>query len=97
MDKVTLALLLIAVVHIVGAAVLIALLMDSREWRQWWPRDDRGGGDDPPPDDGGPPLPDAGSADARLRTEHDRFGHRRRRVRSAPEPERRPARERTAR
>ena len=89
------ALLLIAVVHIVGAAVLVALLMDAREWRDWWPRDDRGGGGEDPPSGGGPPLPDAGPADARLRSEHDRLAQRRKRVRS--EPERRPARERTAR
>jgi hypothetical protein len=96
-DKVTLALLLISVVHLVGAGLLVALLFDGRDgadWRGWWPRDDGRGPDDPPPA-GGPPLPSAEPADVRLRTVHDRIAarrRRRRRLRSAPEPERVPVR-----
>jgi hypothetical protein len=91
-DKVTLALLLIGVVHVLGAVLLFALLFDAGDVHRWWPRDDRR--DDPPPADDGPPLPSADPADMRLRDEHDRLGRRRLRVRGPAGPERAPGRER---
>lgn len=95
MDKVTAALLLIAVVHVAATAVLLAALVDGDAgWRAWRPGgggDDGGSGPDAPsggsPSGGdGLPLPDADPAGMRLRSGHERLADRRR-------IERRPARE----
>ena len=82
-----LALTLTVVVHLVGLATLVAVLLhnDDIDWRSWWPRDDddgRGGPGAPPH----PPLPDAARARARMR-EPARLGD------AYPPRERRPARE----
>jgi hypothetical protein len=71
------ALLLTALVHIVGAGVLVWGMLDGKrpDWRALWPRDDDGGGGGPGGDpaprptrpSGGLPLPDAAPAPVRLR------------------------------
>jgi hypothetical protein len=93
------AIALTVIVHILGAAVLIAVLLDGEkiDWRgTLFPRDDDGGGGpgwDPPRDDdpgagGGvlapPILPDAAPSPVRLR-EPGRIGE------GYPKPARRPA------
>lgn len=83
-----LALALTVVVHIVGLAALVGVLLhnDDIGWRDIWPGDDDGGRPrrpDPPPP---LPLPDAEQARARLR-EGGRLQD------AYPRPERRPARE----
>jgi hypothetical protein len=92
------AILLTLVVHVLGAAVLVAVLLDGEhvDWRgTLFPRDDDNGGgpgfDPPPVDDGGDgggilaptPLPDAAPSPVRLR-EPGRIG-------DAYRPSRRPA------
>jgi hypothetical protein len=92
------AIVLTLVVHVLGAAVLVAVLLDGEkiDWRgTLFPRDDDGPGPgfDPPPappepDGGGilapAPLPDAAPSPVRLR-EPGRIGE------SYPRPTRRPA------
>jgi hypothetical protein len=70
------ALLLTALVHVLGAGVLIWAMLDGQrpDWRALWPKDDDGGGGS-----GGPfaprrprgsgelPLPDAAPAPVRMR------------------------------
>jgi hypothetical protein len=90
------AILLLAVVHIAGAALLIGLMFDGTDsaWRGWWPHDDRP--EDPGPEPADPPagtlpLPDAAPAALRLR-EPGRLAdahERHRRPEHAPEPARR--------
>lgn len=90
------ALTLTAVVHVVGAVVLVWAMFDGEDrpdWRSLWPRDDEGGrGGSPPvdppangPSDGGLRLPDdAVPARMRLRAPgHLADGH--------PRPARRPS------
>jgi hypothetical protein len=92
------AIVLTLVVHVLGAAVLVAVLLDGEkiDWRgALFPRDDDGPGPgfDPPPAPPGPdgggilaptPLPDAAPSPVRLR-EPGRIGE------SYPRPARRPA------
>lgn len=92
------AILLTLVVHLLGAAILVAVLLDGEhvDWRgTLFPRDDGGPGPgpDPAPADGGPsgdgvlaptPLPDAAPSPVRLR-EPGRIGE------TYPRPARRPA------
>jgi hypothetical protein len=92
------AIVLTLVVHVLGAAVLVAVLLDGEkiDWRgTLFPRDDDGPGPgfDPPPAPPGPdgggilapvPLPDAAPSPVRLR-EPGRIGE------SYPRPIRRPA------
>jgi hypothetical protein len=89
------AIVLTLVAHVLGAAVLVAVLLDGEQidWRgTLFPRDDDGPGpgfDDPPPpppsgDGGHTPLPDATPSAVRLR-EPGRIGE------SYPRPARRPA------
>jgi hypothetical protein len=96
-DSPTAALLLTVAVHIVAVAVLLWAIFDGErfEWRRWWTDDgDDGGGPSGAPDGPGGdalPLPDAEPAGLRIRTEHDRLGDTRRRLRRpehAPEPAR---------
>ena len=67
------ALLLTALVHVLGAGVLIWAMLDGQrlDWRSFWPRDDGddggGGGPDAPRGPGAPPLPDAVPARVRMR------------------------------
>jgi len=96
--KETAALALIALVHLLGAAMLVWAIGTGGgvDWRGWWPRDD---GPEPPEPPAGPPggpvlLDTAAPAAARLRTEHERLAdaHRRaRRPEHAPDRERTPA------
>jgi hypothetical protein len=96
-DKPTVAILLTLGAHVVGLLLLFSLLLEGKglSWREWWPGDDDGG--DPPapapdgPGDDGVPLDGAQPAGVRLRTEHERLGAARRRVRRpahAPQPDR---------
>jgi hypothetical protein len=94
------AIVLTLVVHVLGAAVLVAVLLDGEkiDWRgTLFPRDDDGGGggpgfDPPPAGDGGDgggilapaPLPDAAPSPVRLR-EPGRIAEK------TPRPSRRPA------
>jgi hypothetical protein len=102
------AIMLTVVVHILGAAVLVAVLLDGDniDWRgTLFPRDDDGGGPgwDPPsdvdPGDGGgvvasPALPDAAPSPVRLREPgRIREGYPKPARRPAHTPERSPARE----
>jgi hypothetical protein len=96
--KETAAVLLITVVHLVGVAVLLWLVLGNErvDWRDWWPRDDRPEPPAPvapPPSGGGLPLAEADPAGVRLRTEHERLADARRRSRR-PEhaPDRSPER-----
>jgi hypothetical protein len=98
------AIVLTLVVHVLGAAVLVLVLLDGEhvDWRGLlWPRDDdgRGGPDldppsepDPTPSGGLLPLPDAAPSAVRLR-EPGRIGegHPRPARRPAHAPERTPA------
>ena len=92
------AIVLTVIVHFLGAAVLVAVLLDGEkiDWRgTLFPRDDDGGGGpgweppvEPGPTGGGgvvtPPLPDAGPSPVRLREPG--------RIREGyPRPSRRPA------
>jgi hypothetical protein len=69
------ALGLTALVHVLGAIILVWAMLDGEEevdWRGWWPRDDDGRGPDLAPEpqapEGGLPLPDAVPSAVRLRT-----------------------------
>jgi hypothetical protein len=77
------ALLLTVLAHLVGAAVLVANLLDGdADWRgSLWPRDDDDRGPEPPP----PPAPpgDGTASPVRLR-QHGRIGD------AYPPPARRP-------
>jgi hypothetical protein len=96
-----LALTLTVVVHIIGAAGLVAVIVRNEEvdWRSWWPRDDDGpaGPEAPePPPAGGDrlPLPGAAPSGVRLREPGrlaDGYPRPSRRPAHAPEPEREPA------
>lgn len=96
------ALMLVLLVHVVGAGALIWALMGDEGWdglRGWWPRDDDPFEDevvDPEPDRprDGLPLP-AGAAPSTVRLRApgrlaDAKPRRRRRPAHAPEPTRRP-------
>lgn len=98
------ALLLTLVVHILGAAVLVLVLLDGEkvDWRgTFWPRDDDGPGPsfeppepDPAPSGDGLPLPDAAPAAVRLREPgRIRDGYPKPSRRPEHAPERTPARE----
>jgi len=99
------AILLTLVVHVLGAAVLVAVLLDGEkiDWRgTLWPRDDDGGpgpGFDPPspdpsPSGAGMSLPDAGPSPVRLREPgRIREGYPKPSRRPAHTPERAPSRE----
>ena len=88
------AILLTLVVHVLGAAVLVLVLLDGEkiDWRgTFWPRDDDGPGPDwdpPEPDPsapgGGLPLPTSSPSRFRLRRKS-------RIAESYPKPSRRPA------
>jgi len=69
--KEVIALSLTALVHVIGAGVLIWAMIDGErlDWRSFWPRDDDGGGRGPdaPRGPGEPPLPDAIQAPVRMR------------------------------
>jgi len=102
------ALVLTAVVHMIGAVVLVWAMFDDEnrpDWRSLWPRDDDGGGggggsgpDEPQPGrggGGGPELlPESRPPRVRLR-EHGRLADafaRERRPGHVPEPARAPER-----
>ena len=98
------ALTIVAVVHFVGAGVLIWALLDGEpfDWRSIWPDDDDGRGgppdDAPEPSDprrpGGLPLPDAAPSPVRLREParlRDAKPRPPRRPEHVPEREREPA------
>lgn len=105
MTSEVLALTLVAVVHVVGAGVLIWALLDGEpfDWRWLWPRDDDDGPGGPPrgPDAGDPvrpgglPLPDATPSAVRMREParlRDALPRPARRPEHAPQrPEREPA------
>lgn len=91
--------LVIFAVHVLVLPVFVWLLLDGQKvnWRGLRPRDEWPGDEpDPepaPPRTGGPALPlgDAAPAGVRIRSEHERVGESRRRVRRpehAPEPAR---------
>ena len=108
MSKEVAALLLTALVHVVGACVLVWAMLDGQrpDWRSLWPHDDDGGGggggpgDEPRPRSGRPagelPLPDAAPAPVRLREPVRladlRPGRTDRRPQHVPVPERETAR-----
>jgi hypothetical protein len=98
------AILLTLVVHILGAAILVMVLLDGEkiDWRSTlWPRDDDGPGPgfeppapDPAPSGTGTPLPDAAPSPVRLRKPgRIREGYPKPPRRPAHTPERTPARE----
>jgi hypothetical protein len=99
-----LALILTFVVHVLGAAALIAVLIRTEgfDWRSWWPSDDDGPDppapeppDAPEPSGGGLPLPGATPAPVRLRGARrlgDAYPRPARRPAHAPAPQRAPDR-----
>jgi hypothetical protein len=98
------AILLTLVVHILGAAILVMVLLDGEkiDWRgTLWPRDDDGPGPgfeppspEPTPSGTGTPLPDATPSPVRLREPgRIREGYPKPSRRPAHTPERTPARE----
>jgi hypothetical protein len=97
--KEVLALGLTVLVHVIGLAALVWLLLSADEnrpdFRGWWPRDDEPEPEPPPAPSGGGglPLPDAQPASVRLREPgrlSDRRGAPARRPAHRP-PEREPA------
>jgi hypothetical protein len=102
--KELLALGLVILVHVVGLAALIWLLLVDEEerpdWRDWWPRDEDDRPRDPSPDPGGDrlPLADAVPSAVRLRERVPlAAGHRRPARRPTHPPERVPHRTPTPR
>lgn len=100
------AIALTAVVHVIGAAVLVWAMFDGEntpDWRSLWPRDDDGGGGRGPEDPPEPPLggdgpgllPESRPARTRLRTPArlaDSRPRPARRPEHPPEPTRAPQR-----